>query len=288
MGKDAYWFPHDSNARGDKKCVRIRRKYGWAAYGIYWAIVEQLRDEGEYMLPVDSIDDMCFEIGCDPEIVHEMITAGLLQEEGGFFFSKSLKRRMVEWDEKKKRRAAAGRLGGLKKSSNAKAMLKQSQGDAKAKPKQCSSKKSTEQKSTEQKSTEQKSTEQLFCPESSADVPAGINPEIWHMLVECYSDRLSKLKAGTVATLGKNLSDPIYSGVNVPVHIRKALHWEQGNPSRKKTPRGVPKFLTGWMGRAQDNGTGGGQTPKETPAEAQHRRNMEVLNDARRRDGGGE
>jgi hypothetical protein len=33
--KDAYYFPHDSNARMDIRIVELRDAHGWAGYGIY-------------------------------------------------------------------------------------------------------------------------------------------------------------------------------------------------------------------------------------------------------------
>ena len=37
---------------------------------------------------------------------------------------------------------------------------------------------------------------------------------------------------------------------------RKALAWCIANPSRRKTPRGMPRFLNQWMATAQDKGEG--------------------------------
>lgn len=45
-----------------------------------------------------------------------------------------------------------------------------------------------------------------------------------------------------------------YPGVDVLAECRKALQWCRDNPSRRKTAGGMPKFLAGWLGRAQDRG----------------------------------
>ena len=40
---------------------------------------------------------------------------------------------------------------------------------------------------------------------------------------------------------------------------RKALAWLQANPGRRKTPRGMPRFLFGWMERTQNRRGSNGQ-----------------------------
>ena len=45
---DSY-FPHDSNARNSDKLIPVRMKYGAEGYGIYFMILERLREEKNYM-----------------------------------------------------------------------------------------------------------------------------------------------------------------------------------------------------------------------------------------------
>lgn len=40
--------------------------------------------------------------------------------------------------------------------------------------------------------------------------------------------------------------------VDVVGEIRKARAWALANPQNRKTRRGTPKFLNGWMGRATE------------------------------------
>ena len=44
-----------------------------------------------------------------------------------------------------------------------------------------------------------------------------------------------------------------FPGINVEAECRKARQWCIDNPTKRKTFKGMPKFLSGWMGRAQDN-----------------------------------
>ena len=56
MKKDAYYFPHFSNARNDSKLMRIRRIFGIEGYGIYFMLLEILRDQQNFKYPLESID----------------------------------------------------------------------------------------------------------------------------------------------------------------------------------------------------------------------------------------
>lgn len=45
-----------------------------------------------------------------------------------------------------------------------------------------------------------------------------------------------------------------YPGINVGSECRQALAWVKANPSRRKTARGMPAFLVGWLNRSTDRG----------------------------------
>ncbi|HPO07385.1 MAG TPA: hypothetical protein PLZ55_01855, partial [bacterium] len=51
-----------------------------------------------------------------------------------------------------------------------------------------------------------------------------------------------------------------FPGLDVMAECRKSLQWLRDNPTRRKTARGMPKFLNGWMQRANDRGPGRGRT----------------------------
>lgn len=44
-----------------------------------------------------------------------------------------------------------------------------------------------------------------------------------------------------------------FPGIDVLAECRKALQWIRDNPSKRKTPRGMPAFLGKWLGRAQND-----------------------------------
>lgn len=53
--------------------------------------------------------------------------------------------------------------------------------------------------------------------------------------------------------------------LDVPGEARKAKAWLESSPARHKTPRGMPRFLFGWMSRASDSGKGMKRTPSAAP-----------------------
>lgn len=56
MKKDAYYFPHFCNARHDRKIKRLRKELGIEGYGIYFMILEVLRDQVDFKYPYQDID----------------------------------------------------------------------------------------------------------------------------------------------------------------------------------------------------------------------------------------
>lgn len=113
MSKDCYYFPHDSNAKDAPKCVLMIEQLGMEGYGIYWMLVEALRDQPDYTYPVANIPALARRYNTSAEKVrtvvynYELFTV----KEDKIFFSESLNRRMLVFNENRAKRSAAGRLG---------------------------------------------------------------------------------------------------------------------------------------------------------------------------------
>ena len=113
MSKDAYYFPHDSNARQDVKILKLRIKHGWAGYGLYWGIIEALRDQDNYAFEADQPELISLAVGCSIDeitpVLNTCLEVGLLKKEDGYIFSPSLKRRMERVDDIREKRRLAGK-----------------------------------------------------------------------------------------------------------------------------------------------------------------------------------
>ena len=101
--KDALWFRHDSNARGDLKIKSLRKSYGWGGYGWSWLIIEMLRDEEGHRLQHSELvyDALAEEMQTDTKTAQKFITDciekfKLFQSDGSEFWSPSLLRRLEE------------------------------------------------------------------------------------------------------------------------------------------------------------------------------------------------
>ena len=118
--KEAYYFSHDSNAQHDPKMIKLIYNLGWEGYGLYWGIVERLRNEKDYCMPTDyECIAMAMRTECEriKSIIEDF---NLFEIEDDYFYSKSLLERMklVEIKSNKARESAYKRW-----DKNANAML---------------------------------------------------------------------------------------------------------------------------------------------------------------------
>lgn len=111
--KDAYYFPHDSNAKDDPKCVLMIEQMGLEAYGIYWVLIETLRDQPNYSYPILNLPALSRRYNTQLEKMKNVIlNYGLFDmDRKDFFLSASLIRRMQHIDSKRKRLSEAGKYG---------------------------------------------------------------------------------------------------------------------------------------------------------------------------------
>uniref|UniRef100_UPI00352BA155 DUF4373 domain-containing protein n=1 Tax=Aerococcus urinaeequi TaxID=51665 RepID=UPI00352BA155 len=146
MARDAFYFPHDSNARQDTKILKLRIKHGWAGYGLYWGIIEALRDQDNYSFDTNEPELISLAVGCSVDelipVLETCIEVGLLVNEDGEIYSKSLKRRMEHVNEIREKRREAGRKGGMarQRESTIEANVAQEESNAQANDEQMLSK----------------------------------------------------------------------------------------------------------------------------------------------------
>jgi hypothetical protein len=134
MEKDSFWFTHDANSADDYKCMLLIDQLGLEGYGIFWVLVEKLRSEHGYKLPLQIVPSLAKRYNTSTEKVMTTIkNYNLFQiENGEFFYSPSLINRMTVWENSKEARRqralkGAGERWGKQKmlkqcSSNAQAM----------------------------------------------------------------------------------------------------------------------------------------------------------------------
>ena len=118
MSKDAFYFSHDGNARNDDKMIAVRMKYGMEGYGIYFAIIERLRESCNYMCIKDyNIVAFDLRVGADKvKSIIEDFNLFSISEDKNYFYSQSLINRMIPLDNLKEQRSLAGKKSGEKRS----------------------------------------------------------------------------------------------------------------------------------------------------------------------------
>lgn len=123
--KDAYYFPHDSNARNDEKCMYIIGKYGLEGYGLYWVLIESMHEQNDGKLTCSLMSGLAFrwkvEITMLEQFYNDAITIGLFVTDGDKFWSERVIRNKQLFEEKRQKRSEAGKLGMQKRwaSNNA-------------------------------------------------------------------------------------------------------------------------------------------------------------------------
>lgn len=104
--KDAYYFSHDSNAKDDPKCVMLIEQMGLEGYGIFWVLVETLRDQPDYQYPMALLPALARRYNTTTakmRTVVEKYQLFTITEDGQFFFSHSLNCRMLKASEKREK-----------------------------------------------------------------------------------------------------------------------------------------------------------------------------------------
>ena len=157
------FFSHDSNARNSDKLIPLRMKHGAEGYGVYFMILERLRDEPSYM-SVKDYNMIAFDLRVSSGLIRSVIEDfGLFSftEDGERFYSEGFLKRMSIKDAKSEIRKTAGTKGAEKRWGKTKIPnATENDGNAMAMlPKKIASK---------EKESKEKETHSLECEKESA------------------------------------------------------------------------------------------------------------------------
>lgn len=112
--KDEAWFSHASNAKDDFKCLLLIEQLGLEGYGIYWVLVETLREQKDYRYPYSMLSALARKYNTTEAKMQVVVKDYNLFDFDGeaFFFSKSLLRRMQALDDAREKKRLAGKKSG--------------------------------------------------------------------------------------------------------------------------------------------------------------------------------
>lgn len=121
--KDVFWFKHDSNARNDIKIQALRHDFGVEGYGMFFMIIEIMRESDNNKLPynkkfsmVGIARDLGVEVGLLSAFIESCINDyELFVCDGEYFWSESLNHRLHEHEIAKEKRRIDGAKGGRPK-----------------------------------------------------------------------------------------------------------------------------------------------------------------------------
>ena len=174
MKKDAYYFPHFCNARHDRKIKRITKELGVEGYGIYFMILEVLREQSEMRYPLSDIDLLADEFRTSEQKVRTVICNYDLftVDDDQMFFSPKLFLYLEPYFKMKKQRIDAGRRSAEVRKTR---MLEQPSNDRSTTVEQSKVKKSKEKNNKEgdlktifKKPTPEQVTD--YCKERNNDI----------------------------------------------------------------------------------------------------------------------
>ena len=119
MEKEAFYFPHFCNARHDRKIRRLRKELGTEGYGIYFMLLETLREQQDLMYPLDDLDLLAEEFGVSEAKVRVAIcNYGLFEiDEEQKFFSPKMLVYLEPYFKMKEQRKIAGQKSADKRKS---------------------------------------------------------------------------------------------------------------------------------------------------------------------------
>ena len=107
--KDSRYFQHDSNARNDSRLLKLRMKYGAKGYGIYFQIVEILREQSDFVCDL-NLDTISYDLREKKEEIDDILrNFGLFVISRGKFYSPSLTKRMKTLEELRSRKEIAAK-----------------------------------------------------------------------------------------------------------------------------------------------------------------------------------
>lgn len=126
MSKDAYYFSHDSNAINDPKIADMIFDYHMEGYGLFWVVIERLRESENYKLELNraTFRNLARLTMLDIDIIKKFLEDcineyGLFKLENNYFYSYSLLTRMEKLNEtRQKRKEAIAKRWGKKEENN--------------------------------------------------------------------------------------------------------------------------------------------------------------------------
>ncbi|MCT7572442.1 DUF4373 domain-containing protein [Aliarcobacter butzleri] len=125
--KETCYFSHDANAKDDFKVMLLIEELGLEGYGIFWVLIETLREQQNYKYPLKLLSVLARKYNttlAKLEVVVRNYHLFIIEDDC-FFYSSSLNRRMQKMEEAIEQRVIAGKISAAKRKQKQIEQLKQ-------------------------------------------------------------------------------------------------------------------------------------------------------------------
>ncbi|MCT7602302.1 DUF4373 domain-containing protein [Aliarcobacter butzleri] len=125
--KETCYFSHDANAKDDFKVMLLIEELGLEGYGIFWVLIETLREQQNYKYPLRLLSVLARKYNttlAKLEVVVKNYHLFVIEDDC-FFYSSSLNRRMQKMEEAIEQRVIAGKISAAKRKQKQIEQLKQ-------------------------------------------------------------------------------------------------------------------------------------------------------------------
>lgn len=127
--KETCYFSHDANAKDDFKIMLLIEELGLEGYGIFWILIETLREQQNYKYPLRLLSVLARKYNttlAKLEVVVRNYHLFVIEDDC-FFYSSSLNRRMQKMEEVREQRVLSAKIGAQKRKQKQLEQLKQLQ-----------------------------------------------------------------------------------------------------------------------------------------------------------------
>lgn len=127
--KETCYFSHDANAKDDFKIMLLIEELGLEGYGIFWVLIETLREQQNYKYPLKLLSVLARKYNttlAKLEVVVRNYHLFVIEDDC-FFYSSSLNRRMQKMEEVREQRVLSAKIGAQKRKQKQLEQLKQLQ-----------------------------------------------------------------------------------------------------------------------------------------------------------------
>lgn len=117
------FFRHDSDAHRQPQLLALRKRWGWKGYGLYWAILEILRESDGYVY-LRNYEILAYLLRTNTETIRSIVEdfqLFALDETEGFFASESLNENMEMMEERMSKSAKSNKKRGNPNFQNGRA-----------------------------------------------------------------------------------------------------------------------------------------------------------------------